>query len=250
MATTSTPVHDESELAISGRERSVLVAEEDHGTRVFLAENLSCDGYHVWTADSREQALAILAVEQLDVVVVDVNGETLDLIDAVRAGTGLAGRLDPDTPMIVLSGRADELHRIRVLDRGADDVLAKPFSYPELRARIAAVLRRADQRRAPRLLRVGELTVDVVARTVRVSERAVELSGKEYELLRALAREPSRVFTREELLRIVWGRGYGVSRTLDSHAYRLRRKLADAGSGPFVQNVWGIGYRLVDGELR
>jgi len=133
-----------------------------------------------------------------------------------------------------------------VLDRGADDVLAKPFSYPELRARLAAVLRRADRRRAPRLLRVGELTVDVVARTVRVAELTVELSGKEYELLRTLAREPSRVFTREELLRIVWGRGYGGSRTLDSHAYRLRRKLTTAGSGPLVQSVWGIGYRLAD----
>lgn len=177
---------------------------------------------------------------------VDVNGKTLDLIDGVRSGAGLAGRLDPDTPMIVLSARADELHRIRVLDRGADDVLAKPFSYPELRARIAAVLRRADQRRAPRLLRVGELTVDIVARTVRVGERTVELSGKEYELLRALAGEPSRVFTRAELLRSVWGRGYGTSRTLDSHAYRLRRKLAAAGADSLVQNVWGIGYRLVD----
>jgi len=246
MATTSTAVHDESELAIRGRERNVLVAEEDHGARGFLADNLTCDGYHVWTADSREQALAILAVEHLDVVVVDVNGNTLGLIDAVRAGGGLAGRLDPDTPMIVLSARADELHRIRVLDRGADDVLAKPFSYPELRARIAAVLRRADQRRAPRLLRVGELTVDVVARTVRVGEHTVELSGKEYDLLRTLAREPSRVFTRNELLRIVWGRGYGVSRTLDSHAYRLRRKLAAASSESLVQTVWGIGYRLMD----
>jgi DNA-binding response OmpR family regulator len=246
VATTSTPFHHESELAIRGREQSVLVAEEDHAARVFLADNLSCDGYHVWTADSREQALAILAVECLDVVVVDVNGKTLDLIDAVRAGAGLAGRLDPDTPMIVLSARADELHRIRVLDRGADDVLAKPFSYPELRARIAAVLRCADQRRAPRLLRVGELTVDVVAHTVRIGDQAIELSSKEYELLRTLAREPSRVFTRAELLRAVWGRGYGVSRTLDSHAYRLRRKLAAVSSDSLVQTVWGVGYRLVD----
>jgi DNA-binding response OmpR family regulator len=213
---------------------------------VFLADNLTCDGYHVWTADSRDEALTILAVEHLDVVVVDVNGRTLDLIDAVRAGAALAGRLDPETPMIVLSSRTDDLHRIRVLDRGADDVLAKPFSYPELRARVAAVLRRTDQRRAPRLLRVGELTVDVVARTVRVGGCTVELlSGKEYELLRTLARDPSRTFTRAELLRSVWGRGYGTSRTLDSHAYRLRRKLGEGGDR-FVMNVWGVGYRLID----
>jgi DNA-binding response OmpR family regulator len=97
--------------------------------------------------------------------------------------------------MIVLSARVDELHRIRVLDRGGDDVLAKPFSYPELRARIAAVLRRADARRAPRLLRVGALSVDPVARTVRVGGRPVELTGKEYELLRTLASDPTRVLT-------------------------------------------------------
>jgi DNA-binding response OmpR family regulator len=246
MATTSTSVHHVGEFALRTPERSVLVADESHGARVFLADNLTCDGYHVWTADSRDQALAILAVEHLDLVVVDVNGKTLDLIDAVRGGDGLAGRVDPDTPMIVLSARADELHRIRVLDRGADDVLAKPFSYPELRARIAAVLRRADQRRAPCLLRVGELTVDVVARTVRVGEQTLELAGKEYELLRTLASEPSRVFTRAELLRAIWGHGYGVSRTLDSHAYRLRRKLAAASSDALVHNVWGIGYRLTD----
>ena len=138
-------------------------------------------------------------------IVLDVNGNTLGLIDAVRSGDGVAGRVDPNIPMIVLSARVDELHRIRVLDRGCDDVLAKPFSYPELRARIAAVLRRADARRAPRLLRVGALSLDPVARTVRVGGRPVELTGKEYELLRTLASDPTRVFTREDVLRGVWG---------------------------------------------
>jgi DNA-binding response OmpR family regulator len=130
------------------------------------------------------------------VIVVDVNGNTLGLIDAVRSGDGFAGRVDPNIPMIVLSARVDELHRIRVLDRGCDDVLAKPFSYPELRARIAAVLRRADARRAPRLLRVGALSVDPVARIVRVGGQPVELTGKEYELLRTLASDPTRVLTK------------------------------------------------------
>src|SRR5437588_5066296 len=143
------------------RDPTVLVAEEDEIARAFLADNLTADGYVVWTADSKEKALAILSVRQPDVIIVDVNGTTLGLIDAIRAGDGLAGRVDPDTPLIVLTARVDELHRIRVLDRGGDDVLAKPYSYPELRARITALLRRARARRAPRMLRVGQLTIDL-----------------------------------------------------------------------------------------
>jgi DNA-binding response OmpR family regulator len=175
---------------------NVLVAEEDDVARAFLAENLTADGYEVRTADSREQALARLSVRQPDVIVLDVNGQTLGLIDAIRAGDGLAGQVDPATPLIVLTARVDELHRIRVLDRGGDDVLAKPYSYPELRARLAALLRRARASHAPRLLRVGELRIDLAARTVEMSGHRVEMPAKEYELLRTLAREPTRVLTK------------------------------------------------------
>ena len=229
------------------RAAKVLVAEEDDVAREFLAENLTADGYEVRTADSREQALVRLSVQQPDVIVVDVNGKTLGLIDAIRAGDGLAGHVDPATPLIVLTARVDELHRIRVLDRGGDDVLAKPYSYPELRARLAALLRRARASHAPRVLRVGELKIDLAARTVQMRGNRVELPAKEYELLRRLAREPTRVFTREELLRDVWGfaRG-GRTRTLDSHACRLRRRLVEAGGDGVLQAIWGVGYRLAD----
>jgi DNA-binding response OmpR family regulator len=226
---------------------TVLVIEEDVAARSFLAENLEADRYRVRTAESREKALAILLVQQPDVIVVDVNGKTLDLIDAIRTRDGLASRVDPDTPLIVLTSRVDELHRIRVLDRGCDDVLAKPYSYPELRARIAALLRRARAHGAPRILRVGELTIDLGARTVKIRDNRLELPAKEYELLRTLAREPTRVFTREELLRDVWGYVHcGRTRTLDSHASRLRRRLAEAGADGLLHNIWGVGYRLAD----
>lgn len=122
----------------------------------------------------------------------------------------------------------------------------KPFSYSELRARIGAVLRRrANRREGPR--RVGDLTIDPVRRRVTVGERPVPLAKKEFSLLRALATDPTRVFSKEELLLEVWGfRDPGRTRTLDSHASRLRRKL-DPEYGRFVINCWGIGYRLVDG---
>jgi DNA-binding response OmpR family regulator len=225
---------------------NVLLAEEDDAARAFLAENLTADGYEVRTADSREQALARLSVQQPDVIVVDVNGKTLGLIDAIRAGDGLACHVDPATPLIVLTAQVDELHRIRLLDRGGDDVLAKPYSYPELRARLAALLRRARASHAPRLLR-GQLKIDLAARTVEMRGHRVDLPTKEYELLRALAREPTRVFTRKELLRDVWGHAHGGrTRTLDSHASRLRRRLVDAGAHGVLINVWGVGYRLMD----
>jgi DNA-binding response OmpR family regulator len=216
-----------------------------------IADNLTADGYRVLVAYDRAKALALLSVNQPDLIVIDVNGHTLQVVDAVRSGEGLAGRVDPDTPMIVLSAHADRLHRIRVLERGGDDIVQKPFSYPELRARIVSLLRRAERRRAPRSLAVGSLRIDLSSREVRVADRPVQLSGKEYALLVALAGEPARVFTREELLRSVWGYPRDArTRTRDSHAYRLRRKLSGEGGERFVANVWGIGYKLDPGTQR
>jgi DNA-binding response OmpR family regulator len=227
--------------------QTILLAEEDDTTRRFLADNLTADGYRVLVAYDQAKALALLSVNQPDLIVIDVNGQTLAVVDSVRSGEGLAGRVDPDTPMIVLSARADRLHRIRVLERGGDDIVQKPFSYPELRARIVSLLRRAERRRAPRIVTVGSLRIDLSSREVRVADRPVVLSGKEYELLLALAGEPARVFTREELLCTVWGYPRDArTRTLDSHAYRLRRKLSGEGGERFVSTVWGIGYRLCD----
>jgi len=120
-----------------------------------------------------------------------------------------------------------------------------PFVYEELVARMRAVLRRANGGRR-RTLSVRDLTVDLTARAVRIAGRAVQLSAKEYELLVALAEEPDRVFRKEELLRDVWGfRAQGRTRTLDSHASRLRRKLNVEGDQRYVLNVWGVGYRLI-----
>jgi DNA-binding response OmpR family regulator len=229
---------------------TILVADEHDATRAFLADNLTADGYRVLIAPDRTKALALLATGHPDLILVDVNGQTLELIDAVRSGDGLAGRADPDTPLIVLSRDADRLQRIRVLERGGDDVVRKPFAYPELRARIAAVLRRSELRRRTRIMRAGPIAIDVRSREVRVFDRPVELSAKEYDLLVTLAGEPTRVFTRAELMRAIWGmQTFGHSRTLDSHASRLRRKLCGDGADKLVINVWGVGYRLVDGEL-
>ena len=230
---------------------SILLCEEDAAARAFLADNLIADGYDVITADCKPAALAKLASRQPDAVICDINGDTLDLVDAVRAADGVASRIDPDVPLIVLTARADELARVRLYDRGSDDVIAKPLSYPELRARMRALLRRAEGRRRAPVIPVGALRIDTVTREVRVGQATVEVSAMEYSLLCHLAADPRRVFTKHELLRDVWGfRAEGRTRTLDAHACRLRHKLSDRGSGRFVENVWGVGYRLAPVDPR
>ena len=230
----------------------ILLVEEDARTRSFLADQLVADGYEIVLADSRRHPLHLLATHRPQLVLADINGHTLGLLDAVRSGAGLAGEIDPHTPMIVLTARADELTRVRVFDRSGDDAVAKPFSYPELRGRIRALLRRAHQPRPARVSRLGALTVNHLTREVRVGERPVSLAAKEFALLQALIADPTRVYTRAELLREVWGvDGQVRTRTLESHAARLRAKLAAARPGrTLVINVWGVGYRLCNSEVR
>jgi DNA-binding response OmpR family regulator len=147
---------------------------------------------------------------------------------------------------VIGAPEADAVDRARALERGADDFLSRPFLYDELLARIRAVLRRTAPV-VPDLVHVGSLEIDRPTRRVSVGGRRIDLPAKEYELLLKLASEPKRVFTKEELLREVWGfRSIGKTRTLDSHASRLRRKLARGGGEPFVVNVWGVGYRLLE----
>jgi DNA-binding response OmpR family regulator len=230
---------------------TILVVEDHTSTRRFLADNLAADGYEPLEAASVADARALIETRFPDLSIVDLrlpDGSGLDLLREVRQTDRLASRVDPDLPVLLLTGRGGELDRVRGFRTGADDYLVKPFSYQELVCRIGALLRRS--RRRPNLgrLRVGGLDVDPVSRRVLLHGEPVSLSKKEFALLRALAAEPTRVFTREELLRGVWGfRTIGVTRTLDSHAFRLRKKLNSAGDG-FVVNVWGVGYRLMDGE--
>jgi DNA-binding response OmpR family regulator len=225
----------------------LLLADEDQTTRTFLADNLTADGYHVDTAHDRNQAIQRLRMTAPDLIVADVNGNTLGLLDWLRdADSGLCAAAT-DTPVIVLTSNGADVHLVRLLERGGDDVVVKPFSYPELRARIAAVLRRTVPRQPRPVVTAGPVRIDLRNRSVTIDERVVELSAVEYRLLCHLAGEPTRVFTREELMRDVWGyQTAGRTRTLDSHACRLRTKLA-SDTHRLVINVWGVGYRLKDG---
>jgi DNA-binding response OmpR family regulator len=203
---------------------ALLLAEPEPATRVFLRRHLADDGFHVLE---------------------EVNGRRPDLALVADAAEVATWRAE-DVPVIVLgSPDADAVDRVRAFARGCDDYVPRPFHYDELLARIRAVLRRV----APstlELLEADPIRVDRRTRRAYVHGRDVTLSGKEYDLLVALALDPGRVFTKAELLRDVWGfLSPGRTRTLDSHASRLRRKLAAAGGGDVVLNIWGVGYRLL-----
>ena len=229
---------------------TILIVEDHCATRRFLADNLAADGYEPIEAGTAAEGLRLIAAGAPELAVIDLglpDRDGLELLAEVRGSARRGGGLDSRLPVLILSGRAGELDRIRGFERGTDDYLVKPFSYPELRGRLDALLRRARAR--PRLgrLRVGALELDPMSRDAWVEGAAIHLTSKEFALALRLATEPTRVFTRAELLAEVWGfQSAGATRTLDSHASRLRRKLS-VGRRRFVVNVWGVGYRLLDG---
>jgi len=206
---------------------ALLLAEPEASVRSFLERQLTSDGFDVLSFESVEQ---LPRAAEPDVLLLG-DADALDRC------------IVPDCPVIVL-GDADPAARVRALAR-ADDYLSRPFLYEELVARIHAVLRRRPPRLDP--IDVGGLVIDRAARRVVARGREVVLATKEYALLVKLASDPDRVFTREHLLRDVWGyRTYVPTRTLESHASRVRRKLAAAGLHGWIVNVWGVGYRLRD----
>ncbi len=207
---------------------ALLIVEPEPEVRGYLTRNLALDGFEVMERPARTP-------------------------DLVLAGDPSAvDRWSPEVPVIVLGrGDADTVDRVRAFQRGCDDWVELPFAYDELLARIRAVLRRTLPPE-PDVVEAGPLRIDRATRIVSVDGRGVHLAQKEYELLLALAVDPHRVRTKEELLRDVWGyRTQARTRTLDSHASRLRRKLAGVSpSGvTLVCNVWGVGYRLLDPPL-
>ena len=197
--------------------------EDDPVLRTFLADNLTADGYELIVAETVRDGLRELEYKRPDLAIVDLglpDGSGLELIARVRAADGVASRLDPTLPLVVLSGRATSSIACAGSSAAADDFVAKPFSYARAaRCGSRAVLRRTHERRGRGRLRVGELELDPPSREVRAARRAGSLSQKEFALLRALAAEPTRVLTKEELLRDVWG--FRVARH-DPHA-RLAR---------------------------
>ena len=204
---------------------ALLIADPEPSTGGYLERHLAEDGFDVLRAEDGEDALSLAEQVRPDLVLL---GGELDVCRRLREGEP-GRKWDRDVPVIVLGPEeADAVDRVRAFDRGADDFVSRPFLYDELLARIRAVLRRA----APppgMLMEAGELVVDRSTRCVTVAGRVVPLPVKQCELLKD-----------------VWGyRSIGRTRTLDSHASRLRRKLARETDTPYIVNEWGVGYRLM-----
>jgi DNA-binding response OmpR family regulator len=230
----------------SVEEATVLIVEDDPTLLSTLAYNLSREGYRVLTAADGETGLALARreMDRLDLVVLDVMLPGISGFQVLRQLRSVS-----DIPILMLSARGEEQDRIDGLELGADDYVVKPFALRELLARVRAGVRRraVPAAQPPSVLFRGSLRVELERRRVVVGEHEVLLRPKEYGLLTALALEPGRVFTRQDLLDAVWGEEVIVDeRTVDVHISWLRGKLTDAGlDSSTIRTVYGVGYRLV-----
>jgi DNA-binding response OmpR family regulator len=225
--------------------RRILVVEDDRTLRQALTFNLSREDYEVRVAVDGEQALAAGRDPSLDLILLDVMLPAMSGLEVLR-------RLRSEaitTPVIVVSAKGDEIDRVVGLKVGADDYVSKPFSRPELLARIEAVLRR--QRRAASqggdevgpTIRSGDLAVDVARREATFNGESLTLTTKEFDLLAHLAGHPGRIFTRDQLLTRLWGIDYdGDGRTVDVHVSWLRSKLRARDGHNYFRTVRGVGY--------
>jgi len=227
--------------------RSVLIVEADDRLLRERADQLLMDGYQLHTASTAQAARIRLAQapEALVLCSTGTGPESIGLLRELRSGT--IPRADSTLPVLVV-GADDDSAAVRYYRAGADVALPTRSSPLLVAAGLEALARRAaGEHERRRMLRVGSLTVDCDARVAQVDDRPVKLSRLEFDLLQTLAGQPHKTFTRAELTRAVWGydpQAAGPSRTVDSHAYRLRHKLEQAGAEPLVQNVRGIGWRL------
>ncbi|HEY9392234.1 MAG TPA: response regulator transcription factor [Mycobacteriales bacterium] len=221
----------------------VLVIEDDPRVRGALARSLGERGYAVSTAPTGMAGLNHAVQERPDIVILDLGLPDLDGTEVLRMLRAVSR-----IPVIVATARDEEPQIVAALDAGADDYLVKPFGAAQLDARIRAVLRRLGDDAENHALVVGQLTVDAQARVVTLDGRSIELSPKEFDLLRYLAERAGQVVSRRELLTEVWHLPYGgADKTVDVHLSWLRRKLGETAQRPvYLQTVRGVGVKLVD----
>lgn len=227
----------------------LLLVEDDDAIAGALRLHLEEAGYRLHRESDGLQAMAAIDRQRWDLVLLDLMLPGADGWDVCRH----LRQRHADVPVIMLSARSAEAHRVLGLELGADDYLAKPFSMLELVARVRALLRRIEQMRSsPALsseLRFGRFRLDTVRRELQRDDQPVPLTLREFDLLHFLARHPGRAFGRGELLRRVWGAGFdGYEHTVNSHINRLRTKIeSDPREPRRIVTVWGVGYRFDDG---
>ncbi|MBA2469903.1 MAG: response regulator transcription factor [Chloroflexia bacterium] len=226
----------------------ILVVEDEKELASLVRRELELVGHRVTSAYDGPTAVEKALSLDPDIIVLDIMLPGFDGIEVTRRV-----RAATSTPILMLTARATELDKVLGLELGADDYLTKPFSMRELQARVSAILRRSEMvreqsrpREAAELLSFPNLTIDTAAHEVTSGGQRVMLTATEFSLLKLLASNQGRVFSREFLLEEVWGNDAVVfDRTIDSHIQRLRKKLGGPDSpGDFIETVWGVGYRF------
>lgn len=222
---------------------TVLIIEDDPSIRAGLELNLSLEGFKVTTCGDGERGLELAREQKPDLIVLDLTLPKLDGLTVLRA----VRRDDRETPILILSARGQEASKVEGLSLGADDYITKPFGLKELLARVHAALRRAG--RGEEVRTFGDVQVDLKARRVTRAGQPLELTAREFDLLRHFILHPEMALSREQLMQAVWGIDYfGTARTVDNFIVRLREKIeADPAHPRFIETVRGIGYRFTPG---
>ncbi|HHT25696.1 MAG TPA: response regulator transcription factor [Firmicutes bacterium] len=219
----------------------VLVVDDEPAILELVSFNLRKEGYDVLTASDGNAALSVFRAEKPDLVILDLMIPDPDGYEVCRQI-----RAESSVPVIMLTARTEERDRVKGLDIGADDYVVKPFSPRELLARVRAVLRRSPTWQEEELLAAGDLVIDTERHEVKVAGVQVDLTPKEFDLLKILAESPGKVLERDFLLEKVWGYAFaGATRTLDVHIRRLRQKINDDPTNPrYIETVHGLGYKF------
>jgi DNA-binding response OmpR family regulator len=230
--------------------RRILVVEDDRDIAHLVELHLQDLEADVTLAHDGHTALDLATKHPFDLIILDL---TLPGVDGLEITRRLRSRTNY-TPILMLTARSADVDRIVGLELGADDYLTKPFNIRELIARVKALLRRvdaltkADPNDAATRLELGDLVIDVDKRKVTLRDAEIDLTAKEFDLLLQFARNPGRVYTRAQLLDLVWGYGHdGYEHTVNSHINRLRSKIeADQSHPVWILTVWGVGYKFTD----
>ena len=217
----------------------ILIIDDEELLVKGISYNLENEGYQVVTGTDGAQAVALAHDPEVRLIILDVMMPVMDGLEACRQI-----RQFSDVPIIMLTAKTEDMDKLLGFDHGADDYLTKPFNILELKARIRAILRRSAKRPADARITRGNLTLDPQSRNTYKNGVPIELTAKEFDLMELLMKNPNRVYSRENLLDIIWGDDYRSEiRTVDVHIRRIREKIEDNPAAPTrIMTKWGVGY--------
>jgi DNA-binding response OmpR family regulator len=240
-------------FAKNNMSKKILIIEDNRDLAHLLQSHLRDLAFQVDLSFDGIEGLARAESDNYDLVILDLMLPGLDGVEICRR----LRRKSSYVPILMLTAKSSEMDRVVGLEVGADDYVTKPFSIRELLARVKAIFRRIDELTdgakadLPAVIRTGDLVIDPIKRSAHIADRMVDLTAKEFDLLLHFVQNPGKVYTRSQLLDMVWGYGHeGYEHTVNSHINRLRAKIEEDPAHPvYVLTVWGVGYKFIDTEI-